>query len=318
MLAQDQIEIISKGFGVYDHDWRFYAEFLGEPYFINDVLVYFDGEIVFICAFPVGDVWREMSVEEIEAILNSKGEFQRAKGVDVWGRLSNMSEELRVGSGSLAQSARFDYDPHYFDVAISVENFDYQANFKARLARNAAANQGLTTQVTQRSNFTARHIQLIRHWMSTHDVSAIHTSFAIAINSFIKQHDVYLVEVYEREDLNGFAVISLPTEDKAVMTQCYFENRPGKRFADSTMAACLEFAGSRGIRRLHLGYSASDSLLRFKRKWGADWNGPSFREAFYVISAEIAKRFQSGFHPWCGWLLAQQFDRHLGEHIDGA
>jgi hypothetical protein len=288
---------ISNHIGVYDHDWRFYANFLGEPYLIDDTLVYFDGMIVYICAFHLKDIWAEYQPRALEAILSSPA-FSDARGVDAWGRIT-IEEEISVGrERPLPRIELTDYDPLKVDATIDLASFSWEREPSARKARKSASNKGLLVRVVRRHALSANHIKLMQYWHETHDVSVVHGAMAASIASIVRESEVYLVESYMKDELVGFAVLSFPSPHHAVALQSFGRNLPGGRVGDSLKSGTIQFAIEQGAQTLHLGYSASSSHLAFKRKWGARIDGPPYREAFYTDLAGLASLFRTGRYLW--------------------
>jgi hypothetical protein len=297
VLASDDVAYISKRIALYDHDWRFYSVFLGEPHLIDDVLVYFDGTVLYICAFPLSDIWKEADRSVVSSILNRRPEFSNTQVVDLWGRFSP-PEEVGVGGRLLPRVKFTDYDPEMFDVAIDLDEFEFAKERSARLARNAVLRKGLTARIVQRPVLLAQHMELMAHWRSTHDVSPVHACMAASVLYAIQQPQVYVVESFLGSKLVGFSVVSFPAADRAIYLQGFARNEPGSRVGDSMLAGMVTFAKDRGAKHLHLGYSPSDSLLSFKRKWGARVDGPPFREAFFCASHGLISLINRGRFLW--------------------
>ncbi|PWW60468.1 hypothetical protein DFQ13_107265 [Actinokineospora spheciospongiae] len=62
------------------------------------------------------------------------------------------------------------------------------------------------------------------------------------------------------------------------------------------MHEIISLCKARDVTTLHLGYAGSDSLARFKCKWGATKTGPDYTEAIYADPeidgyADIAQRY---------------------------
>ncbi len=309
MLAKKDIEYVHDHFGVYDHDWRWYANFLGEPYFIGDTIVYFDGMTIYACAFSLRNLKLETPIERICHLLSSNAVFQGAKGIDIWGRFLEPPEEIQIADQTFQQHSFVDYQVDNHDVAVCIGDFSYEKLRKARLAKNAVRNKAIVTRIVSRHFFSYRHIELLDYWFKTHDISFPHTAFALSIFSFAKQKDVFLIESYAGNLLKGFAILSIPSRLRAVITQAFFENEPGQRYADSVMVEAIAYCVQNNIEYLHLGYSQTGALLEFKKKWGANWKSPPYREVFYTNSPLLGDHFSLGTYPWFLRILRNQFKK---------
>lgn len=310
MLAKENIEYVRDNFGIYDHDWRWYANFLGEPYLIGDNIVYFDGTVIYVCAFSLKDLQSEIAIEKIGHLLSSNTAFQSASGIDIWGRFPVPPEEIQIWDKIFKQYSFADYQANNRDVAICIKDFNYENLRKARLAMNAVRNKGLTMRVLKKDFFSYRHIQLLEHWFETHNISNTHSAFAISVFSFAKQEDVLVIESCIGNELKGFAILSLAGRRRAVISQAFFQNEPGQRYADSAMVEAIAYCERNNTEYLHLGYSQTKTLLEFKKKWGANWKGPPYREVFYTNSSLLGNHFSIGTHPWFLRILYNRFTRN--------
>jgi hypothetical protein len=312
MLADDDIEYIRANFSVYDHEWLHYSAFLGEPYLINDVLAYFDGMFLYICAFPLSDTHRELDIAEIEVILASRPEFTDAQAVDIWGRfeIPQSITQLNGNKHSLVEATEYSTNLH--DRIVEVQNFDLRSERAARLAINASKNQGLSSRIHQPQIFSARHLSLIEAWRQSHAVNPIHATIVSLTPALLRRADTYIIEALADGELRGFAIASMPATNIAVYLQGFFRKRPGDRAGDSVMQALLEHCRHEGVSRLHLGYSPTISLSRFKEKWGGRILGPSYREAFYSRQSNLAEIITGQQFLWPQRLVNESAKALLG------
>ena len=72
MLSKKEQDYIWANASLYDHDWRFWSEFMGEPYLINDCLVFYDSRVLYICGFPFQKITQELTTKHIRSILDAK------------------------------------------------------------------------------------------------------------------------------------------------------------------------------------------------------------------------------------------------------
>lgn len=306
MLAAEDLERLAKCCVLYDHNWRFYAQFLGEPFLLGQLLCYFDSRILYVCCFPLDDPWREVSLPELEAVVFRPGTFAGTEAIDLWGRIQEPPTYVSLGGRGLSRVKEVGYDDDLRDHALDVTNFSYAYQRAARLARNAALNRGLSTMIVQREYLNAEHIECIEEWFGFHTVHPTHSSFALSVGGLLRDPQVYLVEGYQRSSLAGFAIISLLGEEEASLNLAFYRSSLFPRVADAVMAKIIEFLRGQGRRRLFLGYSSTEGLRRFKTKWGGLPSGPPYREVFYAASEEWASRLRSGYFPWRERLLRHQ------------
>lgn len=307
MLSTTSIERAWTGFGVFDHEPAFYSLARGEPYLINDFLAYFDGVYLCICAFRIGNPWEEASAADIEQVLTSEPSFASAEAVCLWGR-HVIVESVQLPDGRYLDRTAFkDYDNSFVDAVVDLEDFDYSCQEKARLARNALRRGPLRCEVLRRNSFGAEHFALIQDWANTHDISPRSAGVIAGLPGLVAKDHIYLVECRLASCLVGFGVVARGG-DVAVYLQGFARRLVGHRVGDAIYAAMVEFAKETEAQRLHLGYSPSDGLIAFKRKWGAELSGPPFRDSLFTNSAVLAGLFSSGKFRWYERLS-------LGEHI---
>jgi hypothetical protein len=312
MLAERDINRIRSEFQLFDHNWRFYSSFLGEPFLVGDLLTYFDGAILYVCGFPLGDCLRTISQAEIERVLRER-EFRGVSMVDIWGRLPDSLDLVRPFDGEPMQRVQFEeYAPNICDLAIPITSFSFDTHPKARLRRNSGRNRNIEVTVTKRDRLTFEHMHLISGWFAQHDVSMPHASMALSTAAYVGDPDVSVFEAYLEGTLRGFAVVAFAAEAHAIVVQGFYDNIRGGRVADAVMSKMIEESTARGVLWLHLGYSMTEGLRQFKRDWGATWEGPSFREVFYSISQEFTELIRSGNFIWHERLSAGTLRRTAG------
>ena len=71
MLSVCDQDRIAQEFSVYEHEWRFFSGFLGEPFLLNNCLVYWDGTTANVCAFPLGESQESIGASEIDRMLSA-------------------------------------------------------------------------------------------------------------------------------------------------------------------------------------------------------------------------------------------------------
>ncbi|MEJ0061753.1 MAG: hypothetical protein WDO70_00745 [Alphaproteobacteria bacterium] len=298
MLTAAQIDDIDHAFGVYDHDWRYYAEFLGEPFLLGDCLAYFDGALLYYCAFPLSDCRKPVGRDQV---LRSVEDFpfrRATRGFDIWGRYEDLPPELAMGGAEpLSLVTQFD-ESTATDAVIDLASFSYDTNREARLACNAARNKNIAVDILRRERLNAEHIMLMEAFFPAHEISPLHASFYLAIPALMKNPNIYLAEARQDGILKGYAVLSLINVEAASMPIGFYVKETGSRAADAVFAAMIAWGQARTLRRLHVGYSETDSLRNFKRKWGAATDGPTYRESRFAADTDLARYMKDGSHPW--------------------
>jgi hypothetical protein len=176
----------------------------------------------------------------------------------------------------------YDYDDALVDSVVDLRLSRTAIVRRIEAESRRAARAGLELSVVRRHMLGAEHLYLIDEWAGGHSVSPFHVTFAAAVANYVSAPPIHLIEARLKGELMGFAVVSVASLRRAVVLQLFAQRRAGVRIDDALYAATLRFVDERGVDALHLGYSASPSLLRFKRKWHATRNCPPYREAGYT------------------------------------
>ena len=123
MLGRKEIDYICKHFYIYDQNWKMYSQFLGEPFLINDCLVYYDGRVLYICGFPF--------TSNCCNVRSTMNEFRKLHSdckidiIDVWGENCDIHGVLE---GTSAEVVDFTpKNPKVFDSIIDIiDNNNYE------------------------------------------------------------------------------------------------------------------------------------------------------------------------------------------------
>ncbi len=294
MLEMKDINYICKHFYIYDQNWKMYSQFLGEPFLINDCLVYYDGQILYICGFPFTSNYCN-----VQSTMNG---FQKLYPnckidiVDVWGENCDIHEVLEKSTAKIIDFTP--KNPKVFDSVIDINLFSLQNYRKARLAVNAGRNQGIQCHISSCRQLTYQHIKLMERFVDTHVLVGPHIGIFLSIPNLICQSDTYVVEAFLDLNLIGFCVLSKISQNHAIYCLACFDNTT--RASDMIMNTCINYCKENHIKYLHLGYSGRDSLLRFKTKWGGNISGIEYEEYFlsFISDKKFISNVVNGKFTW--------------------
>jgi phosphatidylglycerol lysyltransferase-like protein len=298
MLAEIDLKILEEHASMYDHDWSYYSIFLGEPFLLSGCLSYYDGSILYLCAYRVRDPLDTISSSEIAELVTDFTQRHHIETVVIWGNFDWIPQVQTTDGAVLSMTVKREADPTVFDTCVDVQEFEYARHRKARLALNAVRRSGLTVRTVQREHLTAAHLKLIYGWLEIHAVSTVHLNFVTAVVAEIRDPRASIIEAHQGNDLLGFALLSQPTKHFAILLQVFSDRSGTSRVGDAIYAHIIDEVRARGVSHLSLGYSATDSLLTFKRKWGATIDFPPYREALLTTIASHVSAFEHGMHPW--------------------
>lgn len=316
MLTVEDISRIGRHFAVYDHEWRAYAPVLGEPYLLNGCIGYFDGVILYVCAYPLGDSDGVVDADGVEAMVRSHPQFAGARAVMLWGRLESFSELVVSGESGLRRLERVtysDYDPLSVDSVVDVRVSADDAQRRERRRRVSCS--GMTTEVLQRPSLAAEHLALIDEWSRTKQVSAYHAALAAAVADYVGDSAIHLVEARLDGDLLGLGVLASSSSRRLVMLQNFNRRIPGMAVGDAIYAAATDFAKDRHADYLHFGYSATAGLLTFKRRWGASLDGKPYRDAGFTDDRELGSAMAAGLFSWQHRLVSRSMAESEAESV---
>ena len=286
MLTPSQIEYADRSFGIYDHDWRYYSEFIGEPFLYNDCLHYFDGSILFCCAFPLSNPRKKITFADFEREYASFPYIENVRGVVFWGECPDSPDQLEFSTKHLKAAIRWN-ESATKDIVLDLEDFSFEKNRAARLDRNSARNKGIQPCVKKLDRLGWEHIALVEQFFNTHKITKFFSSYSLVLPSYIKCEHVNVVEGRLNGQLKGFAVVSLPNKETASMTLGFYDLTGRSGAADGVYAHVIEWLKELGVKKLHIGYSATESLLNFKKKWGKTIEGPSYWRVGYAHDAKM-------------------------------
>lgn len=297
MLDQANVQRLLREFRLTDQAWTLYAPTLGEPHLLDDVLLYTDDVVTHVCAFPLGNAARELSPSDIERLVELlPTDYLRA--INVWGRFTAAPEQLRIRGRVFERRQFADYSPHRVELAIPIDLQTLEKEAAIRRVVSKIRRSALETEVVARPHLSAAHLRLIREMLATHDVIPFDVALILSIPALVRDPDTLLVEVRRERQLKAFAILWLPATDRAVSAWSFSRHEPGARYADAAMEASIRFCAANGKRYLHLGYSETEGIWNFKKKWGATVEGPAYRDAFYAVRDQPLPLAQERWFTW--------------------
>jgi hypothetical protein len=300
MLTEEEQDSIIRNMCVYEHEWRYLASYLGEPFLLEDILAFFDGRVLSICAFTLGDA-RQLSDNDFEERITIVDQSICPELVSAWGNVQ-LPEKIKMGGKELCPVTNSE-EKYLGDYSIDIyEHFD---NFspEARKAIRSFKRDGLQTTISPSTRLSWRELDLIEKWRNRISPGIIGTIAGASISNFVLSVPSYTARCFFGKHLVGFSVFTKPSPDRAVNLMSFAERLQGIRIEDSLLHATIEACKLQNISRLHLGYAGTDSLASFKEKWGAKKTGPNYTQAIYVTGQEWENRAKDSNFFWLARLL---------------
>jgi len=247
-----------QGFWVYEHEIRPHSILFGIPAKHDGWISYDDGYALHVAAYRLCDPDAILTSDTLAQIAHERLHGERRAAVSVWGRLDLALDYALPG-----------YECVYREPKASsadVADLSLIGPDALRAARRASA-LSYFTEVAE-SPLQPSHFAIMDRWVETHKVSRPHRAFAIACLESHQRGDVLRLDVRCRGNLEGFGLVSFPTPSDAVYLQGFLLNRPGSRAGDSLVSRIIQVCQAANIEKLHLGYTGTEGLRRFKTKWG--------------------------------------------------
>jgi hypothetical protein len=249
------------GFWVYEHEVRPHSGLYGVADVLDGWISYDDGYALNVAAYRLGDPDSVLGEKDLFAIIDSRRDEVRRDVVFVWGRVDltcNYAKNGYTVALSREQSASADVA----DLAASPD----PCPAAVRAARRAR-DLGYSCEVSD-SELQTEHLRVLDHWLGTHEVIRMHRAFALECLESHRRGEILRLDVRREGRLQGFGLLSMSSPRDAVYLQGFLRNEPGSRAGDCLLDHMTQLCRSAGVQKLHLGYTASDGLRRFKAKWG--------------------------------------------------
>ncbi len=298
MLSQAEQAYVDSAFAIYDHNWRLYSAFLGEPFLIGDLLAYFDGQIFYLCAYSLENLSETLDGARIATAIKQFPMRESVEAIDVWGNTVNMPPAIETGPHTLDLVEHAVYADAR-DATLEMDEYQRASNRRARKAERFAVRKKIDTEESAESLNTADQLRLLRDFILTHDISPVHRRFYLSFAALLGRKGFVLFRTVAEQRLIGMSLVYQPNASLAVRVMGFYDSRYRHlRPSDVAMQQILDWSKSKGIARLHLGYSASPSLLAFKQKWGTLEYCPCFAETFYSRNEALTTAIAEGGFIW--------------------
>ena len=317
MLSASDQRWITSHFWAYEHEWSFLRGYLGEPFLIDDYILFCDGTTVNICAFALNDRARMASEGDVENLVSGLQLWKSPALVHVWG-LFDVPETITLRDGTSLmlgnRIAREEVYPGEYTLDLATHNIESLSG--AREAARSARVKSLSTQVRRLRQLETRHFELIESWCETRAIASMAACAAASLAAYVRESHVMVIEVLDHNVCRGFSVLASSTSNDAVLLLSFPEKYPGARIGDSLLQGAIAHCKQGGYRHLHMGYAGSDSIAQFKRKWGGQETvtgtpstGPRYRQAVYAESELWLERAARLDFYWMSRLLTLAAER---------
>jgi hypothetical protein len=291
MLSSGDVKYIADNFGVYEHEWRAHAVMYGEPFLIDDCIVYFDGVVANIACFPFKNIYQEVTAKRISLIASALPDDKYLQGIYAWGQVAVM-DKVKINKQDVNVIEQTKYS-EFGERLLRIDDVNFDTNAKQRRYKNAVSNQGLSCQVKKVDNLTHEHQRIMAMWRDVHTMPEWLAVYAIGMPHFVSLENVYVLECYKGERLLGFSILSVPTPGKAVWLQNFVDRSVSYRVGDCIIIGLVETCKKLKVEIMHSGYAPDGgTLMKYKLKWGMNETLAPFREIFISNDSYIAGRMK--------------------------
>src|SRR5262249_15636453 len=150
------------------------------------------------------------------------------------------------------------------------------------------------------ASFTHEHLNIIEKWLDSRydQISVVHREFIFCLKSYIRREGVYLCEARLDGALVGLSVFATIGAERIAFVNSFPLRGRGHRVGDALFAETISFARKNSLCWIHLGYSATKTLLAAKEAWGSQTRSAPYREAFYAIDDAAAALIREEKFLW--------------------
>lgn len=300
MLTERDRTAVADAFNVYEHEWRFFAPFTGEPFLIDgQYLCYFDGAVANLCLFGLKREWvPEAAFREIVDSLPFVNEIQL---IQAWGDFDPSTHP--VGPQLVIVDPDMLSGRQESEFTTDVSAFDLDRLRRAKKSLRTSELKGVHTRMIFTDGLDAEHLALIDEWRRSHDVAPVASLAVSTLGHYCAHDDVHLIDARRDSDLLGFAVLSHPVPERTLKMFSFGRRTAGLRIGDALAHEAILASRQLGAHTLHNGY-ADGALAAFKVKWGAEQLTPSYRHAIYARPGIWNERAGAGRFHWALRLLS--------------
>jgi hypothetical protein len=265
------------------HDYWTESLISGEPFFEDDVLIYYDGRMVSLCSFPL----RGRKPVEAAVIKDLSRRWvvdNQAEALIYWGpekmdfrHLKKYGFRCTEGYAGGEQAAEL-----FINCAEAAAAVHHLRSYRL------AVRCGFTAEFRTGGIVPADYFKLIEAFFRKAGVSDYLATMAFVLPALLRSGDVHLVEARLEGKLCGFSTLHKPFSDIAVgLFLAHDAQTP--HVSDFLYGQTIIYAEQLGIKLLNVGSSPSVGHYNFKRKWGAEPLVPPF---YYSIWArgQLARR----------------------------
>jgi hypothetical protein len=265
-----------------EHDAAFWSLFLGEPRVFDDLVGYYDGRQLFLFGAALGS-----RLPADDGVVQGIFEY----GLDRLG--IEYFECWRPGEPPSIHSPDWtvgEYRELGVPMAIPLEGFTLaESTGRAKQIRQAEA-RGFTCETVKSCFLEDGDIRLIERFLAEKDLAPFDISYNALVSYFLNSPNGRVFRVRREAKVCALGTVSVFPSESTTFVHT-FVDRSERGASDFLYKEVIAYAIGRGSRYLDLGYSAMESLVRYKASWGAEAagspNGGAFAAAPHVAGTKF-------------------------------
>jgi hypothetical protein len=272
------------------HDYWFNSLFAGEPFVQDGLIVYYDGRIVSLCAFPMRNTTK-LDAVVCRQIAHRWVSERGAEGVIFVGPRSVDFAVL----AKLGLRKTWEEKPRRISAELFIDCSDRERSaFNRRLFRRSRA-LGFEVCVRTGGIISAEHFRLVERFYAERQLTAYLAEVAFVLPAVLRSEKVRIIEARQAGYLHGFVAMHKPFCDTAIgLFMMCNQQVPG--VSDFLYSVMLEQAYALGASYLNVGPSPSSGHFNFKLKWGGEPKVPPY----YFVQwgrGHLSRRFHTSWGP---------------------
>lgn len=260
-----------------EHDAAFWSLFLGEPRVFDDLVGYYDGRQLFLFGAAL-DSRRPADDGIVQGIFEYALDRLGIEYFECW----------RPGEPPSIQAPGWrvgEYRELGVPMAIPLERFTLaETTSRAKQVRQAEA-RGFSCEIVKSCFLEDGDICLIERFLAEKDLAPFDISYNALVSYFLHSQNGKVFRVRRGARVCALGTVSVFPSGSTTFVHT-FVDRSERGASDFLYNEVIAYSIARGSRYLDLGYSAAESLIRYKASWGAEVaglpNGGAFAAAPHV------------------------------------
>lgn len=246
-----------------DHDYFYLPKLLGEPFFTNGILSFFDGSSVHIMGTTIP--WSPVNAASQVALVAEQWMMDdRVEFINYFGPVRPDWQVLQ--RFNIEYSAeRLNHNVELFVNLCAMPSVKIARKQRQDLAR--ARRQGIVVRSAKLRYLSHRHIALLRSSLKRIDYGVSDANYVLNVPSILGHSSTMVFEAMLGDCLVGFGVTHEFFRGRPFFLAAAFD-RAASGCSDAIYGAIIRYYRDENANTLSLGYASSPENMQYKLKWG--------------------------------------------------